>query len=253
MPAERALWVMLRGLTRESGHWGGFKEQLAASLPGDDVIAVDLPGTGKHVHEASPRTIGEIYQSVRAEVAANHPGSIGRIKIFSISLGSMVAAEWVKQNPRDLKACVLINTSSKNLSPFFNRLRWQVWRNFFKILTIQAMRERERQVIELLFNNEQAREVALPLWTKIAQERPVTYANFFNQIAAASRYKGFDQATEVPMLILNGLGDRLVDPTCSTEIHKKWGWEIQRHPWAGHDLPWDDPSWVIDKIVGWNH
>jgi pimeloyl-ACP methyl ester carboxylesterase len=243
---------MLRGLTRESGHWGAFRGQLAEALPSDDVIAVDLPGTGKFLTQTSPRTMGEIFEKVREEVLATHPGAQGRIKLFSISLGSMVAAEWVRQKPEDLKACVVINTSSRRLSPFYNRLRWQVWRSFFRILTIQAVRERERQIIEILFNNEQAREVALPLWAKIAQERPVTYANFFNQMAAASRYDGFQHPTDVPMLILNGLGDRLVDPTCSTEIHKNWGWKIERHPWAGHDLPWDDPEWVINKVVGWN-
>jgi hypothetical protein len=35
-------------------------------------------------------------------------------------------------------------------------------------------------------------------------------------------------------------------------LHEKWGWPIERHPWAGHDLPWDDPQWVISQIDTWN-
>lgn len=243
-------WILLRGLSRESGHWGGFKDRFAASRPQDQVLTLDLPGTGSHLDQASPRTISQIFQLVRAE-AIERVDRSHKIKLLAVSLGGMVAAEWARQSPDELAACVLINTSSKSISPFYQRLRWQIWREFFKILTIQAVRERERQVLELLCNNAQAREAALPLWAKIGQERPVSYLCFFNQIVAASRYSGLS-STQVPTLVLSGLGDRLVDPSCSTDIHNKFGWPIFRHPWAGHDLPWDDPQWVLDKIEEWH-
>lgn len=248
---QSCAWILLRGLTRESGHWGPFADQFAAKVPNDQVITLDLPGTGSRLNEVSPRTIDGIYRAVRAEAFKRlAPGQ--PIKLLAVSLGAMVAAEWVRQSPQELSGCILINTSSRLYSPFYHRLRWQVWQDFIRILTIQVVREREKQIIALLFNNTTAREVALPLWTKIATERPVSYGNFFRQILAASSYKGFSESSKVPMLLLNGLGDRLVDPSCSTRIHKKLNWPIHRHPWAGHDLPWDDPEWVIEKIHGWN-
>ncbi|HBH40280.1 MAG TPA: alpha/beta hydrolase, partial [Curvibacter sp.] len=40
-------WVLLRGLSRETGHWGGFVEAFAQPLPQARVPALDLPGNGQ--------------------------------------------------------------------------------------------------------------------------------------------------------------------------------------------------------------
>jgi pimeloyl-ACP methyl ester carboxylesterase len=162
-----------------------------------------------------------------------------------------VAMEWVRQKSDDLAAVVLSNTSSKG-SPFYHRLRWQVWRDFARLISVQAVRERERGIIDVIMNNPEAREMALPLWTKVAVERPMSYKNFFNQLLAASRFEGINIDPGVPTLILNSLGDRMVDPSCSTNLHERFNWPIRRHPWGGHDLPWDDPQWVLDRIQEWN-
>ena len=37
-------WVFLRGLTRESAHWGDFPQRFAAALPGARVHLIDLAG-----------------------------------------------------------------------------------------------------------------------------------------------------------------------------------------------------------------
>lgn len=160
--------------------------------------------------------------------------------------------EWMRRNPRELAGCVLINTSSCTLSPFYSRLRWQVWGEFVAAVLQQAPRERERALVELLMNREEARHEALPIWTRIASERPMTYRNLLNQLWAASRFRGCDRVPDVPVLLLSSLGDRLVDPSCSEGLHQRWGWPIHRHPWAGHDLSWDDPEWVLEKIRNWN-
>jgi hypothetical protein len=50
---------------------------------------------------------------------------------------------------------------------------------------------------------------------------------------------------------LNSLGDRMVAPACTEAIAKRWNVESKTHPWAGHDLPLDDPEWVIAMVVEW--
>ncbi len=244
-------WVLLRGLAREHGHWGPFIEQFRAAFPHDEVLTIDLPGAGEFVHESSPRSIAEIFNFVRAK-AVERARSQSPFKLVAISLGGMVAMEWMKQKPGDLQSVVLINTSSNALSPFYKRLRWQVWRNFAAILATQTVRDREKQLIDLLLNSEEARAQALPLWVKLGNERPTSYLNFSNQLLAAARFGGLKRRVDVPVLLLNSLGDRLVDPSCSSALHEKWGWPIERHPWGGHDLPWDDPQWVIARIDTWN-
>lgn len=252
MPTEKTTaWVLLRGLAREHGHWGPFIEQFKHAFPNDDVLPIDLPGSGEFLNERSPKSMGEIFTFVRAK-AIERARSQSQFKLVTISLGGMVAMEWMNQRPEDLAGCVLINTSAKPLSPLYHRLRWQVWTRFAKVLATQSAKERERQVIEILMNSEEAREKALPLWIKLAIERPTSYLNFTNQIFAAALFDGLKNPVSLPVLLLNGLGDRLVDPSCSTALHEKWGWPIERHSWAGHDLPWDDADWTLQKIVSWN-
>ena len=244
-------WIMLRGLAREVGHWGDFLERFQSRFPQDEVLAIDLPGTGAHLAIPSPTTIEGIFNFVRAEAIAKAKNE-NDFNVVALSLWGMVATEWLRKKSDDLARVVLINTSSRDLSPFYHRLRWQVWTDFLRLVSVQAAREREKGIIDVLMNNAEAREVALAQWTKIAVERPISYKNFFNQLLAASRFEGLTSDPGIPVLLLSSLGDRLVDPSCSTKLHERFNWPIRRHPWAGHDLPWDDPQWVLDRIQEWN-
>ena len=42
----RAPWVLLRGLVRESRHWGALPDLLAQALPAHPILCPDLPGNG---------------------------------------------------------------------------------------------------------------------------------------------------------------------------------------------------------------
>jgi alpha-beta hydrolase superfamily lysophospholipase len=56
----------------------------------------------------------------------------------------------------------------------------------------------------------------------------------------------------LPVLVLNGAADRLVDPRCSRALAARWGAELHVHPHAGHDLPLDEPEWLVDRLVEWS-
>lgn len=251
MGSDSQTWILLRGLAREKGHWGDFSDKFAARFPGDEILLIDFPGSGENLALSSPTSISGILNSVRSQAIARARNQ-SQFKILAVSLGAMVAMEWMRQKSDDLSGCVLINSSAKNLSPVYDRLRWQVWLNFARLVSVQSAREREKGIIEVIMNNPEAIEAALPLWTKIAMERPISYKNFFNQLLAAAKFKGLETDPGVPTLILNSLGDKLVDPSCSTKLHERFNWPINRHPWAGHDLPWDDPEWVLNHVQEWN-
>jgi pimeloyl-ACP methyl ester carboxylesterase len=244
-------WIILRGLGREKGHWGPFAGRFHDAFPEDEILYVDLPGTGEFRGTASPANVAGIFQFVRGK-AIERAKAQASFKLVAVSLGAMVAMEWLKQKPDDLAGAVLINTSLKSLSPMYHRLRWQIWMKFLKLVTEQVPREREREIIDLLINSEEARAKALPLWTKLATDHPVSYRTMFNQLLAGSRFEGLNQPVNVPVLLLNSLGDRFVDPSCSAALHRKYGWPLERHAWAGHDLPWDDPEWCVAKIKAWD-
>ena len=243
-------WILLRGLAREKGHWGPFPEQLKEAFPGREVLCIDLPGVGEFRELSSPTRMQEIFEFVRGQ-AVEKAKAQSSFTLLAISLGGMVAMEWMRQRPSDLSGCVMINTSVGPLSPIYRRLRWQVWGRFLRLVTMKSPRERERAIIELLMNNEEVRAGALALWSKLAMERPIRHRVVLHQLLAASRYEGLTEPTSVPVLLLSGLGDRLVDPSCSQDLQERWGWSLERHPWAGHDLPWDDPEWTLNKLRAW--
>ena len=260
-------WILLRGLARESAHWGDFVPLLQSTFPDAQITLLDLPGTGCFHREASPRTIKAITDSVRRH-ALDHGLLQQPVTILALSLGAMVAWEWMRSYPEDICGATLMNTSFADLSPFYQRLRWQSYRDFVALTMMRDVHNRESGILQLISNRRYiARdsvyaasqsgtgsaqdEQIIQAWEKIQDERPMSLKNSFRQIIAAATYQPGDIKPEQPVLLLNGLGDRLVAPVCSEAIHKKWNLELRSHPWAGHDLTLDDGEWVALQLKDW--
>ena len=64
-----ATWILLRGLTRESGHCGGFLPLFQQTCPDDAVVPLDLPGSGAFHDQASPWTVQAVVQHCRLQLA----------------------------------------------------------------------------------------------------------------------------------------------------------------------------------------
>lgn len=248
--SEQDAWIFLRGLAREAGHWGEFPQAFEAAMPGVKVIAVDLPGAGKNYGSECPLSVPEITEYVRREVKRDNQVT-GAISLLSVSLGGMIAMEWMHRYPDELKRSVLINTSVASLTPFYKRLRWQAMPRFF---TARAKKDRvdtESVILSLISRRRDIHPEVAQEWAQIAHQRPVSPQAALRQLYAAFRYKGIENPPPIPTLVVVGLGDELVDPCCSEDIHQAWGWPIVRHPWAGHDLTLDDGDWVIDQVKKW--
>ena len=90
-------------------------------------------------------------------------------------------------------------------------------------------------------------------WAAVRRQRPVSSGNAVRQLVAAARYCAPTAAPVDRVLLLGSQEDRLVSSQCSQAIAQAWGLPLplQLHPWAGHDLPLDDPQWVIDAVLQW--
>jgi pimeloyl-ACP methyl ester carboxylesterase len=238
-------WVLLRGLAREKRHWGEFPTFFKGQFPETNIAAVDFPGIGDYADVASPNSMGGIAEFTWTEARKHFPN--GKIAVLAVSMGGMVAMDWMRSHEEEIDGAVLINSSSKD-SKFYYRLRFQVWPQFLKAAFHAQAREREKEIIDLIMNSEVAREKALPCWTKVAQEHPIPPLTLARQLWAASQFSSLQKKPATPVLLLNSLGDRFVDPSCSETLHQKYSWPMERHPWGGHDLVWDDPQWVTDYI-----
>ena len=245
-------WILLRGLARESAHWGAFVPQLQATFPDTKITLLDLPGTGRFYRDARPATIQEITDNVRDQALAQ--GLIQQpVTILALSLGAMVAWEWMRRYPDDICGAALMNTSFADLSPFYQRLRWQSYTNFIALLMTRDIYKREAKILQLTCNRrDQDEQIAsASAWAKIQQDRPISLKNSYRQLIAAASFRPGDIKPQQPVLLLNGGGDRLVSSACSEAIHKKWLLELRRHPWAGHDLTLDDGDWVVLQLQAW--
>ncbi|MDO9424305.1 MAG: alpha/beta hydrolase [Methylobacter sp.] len=260
-------WILLRGLARESAHWGDFIPLLQSTFPDAQITLLDLPGTGCFHRKTSPRTIKAITDRVRRH-ALDYGFIQQPVTILALSLGAMVAWEWMRSYPEDICGATLMNTSFADLSPFYQRLRWQSYRDFVALTMTRDLHNRESGILQLISNRRYiARdgvyaanqsgtgaaqdEQIIQAWEKIQNQRPMSLKNSFRQIIAAATYRPGDIKPEQPVLLLNGLGDRLVAPVCSEAIHKKWNLELRSHPWAGHDLTLDDGAWVALQLKDW--
>ncbi|HYQ39500.1 MAG TPA: alpha/beta hydrolase [Pseudomonas sp.] len=240
-------WILLRGLTRECGHWGEFPRQLAARLPAARILAIDLPGNGTLHRQSSPTHIADMVQAARAQLQAL--GVAGPCHLLAMSLGAMVAVAWAAAHPAEIAGGVLINTSLRGISPFYRRLRPSSYPILLGVLARRDPRAREAAILRL--TSRTAPAAALDHWVALRRLHPVSPRNALRQLAAAARFRAPAQPPAVPLLLLSGGGDALVDPRCSAELAARWHLPLRRHPSAGHDLPLDAGPWVAECIAAW--
>jgi pimeloyl-ACP methyl ester carboxylesterase len=243
-------WVLLRGWSREQAHWGDFPRRLQRQLPpGERVAALDLPGTGRLNALRSPAQVAQIAHALDESLCFATPQA--PVMLVGLSMGGMVAVEWARANAARVAGCVLMNTSMRGLSPFWERLRPSAY-GFLLGLARPGLGAltRERGVLALT-SSDPARHLQWPTrWSEIARQRPLTRANVVRQLVAAARYRVPDDPP-CPVLLLASNGDRLVNPSWARRIADAWQAALRLHPGAGHDLPLDAPDWVIAEMLAW--
>jgi pimeloyl-[acyl-carrier protein] methyl ester esterase len=240
-------WLLLRGLTREKAHWGTFKTQLEKAYPESRVEALDLPGMGIFYKDKSPNTIPEITAKVREH--AQQQGLLdAQVNLLAVSLGGMVALDWMQTNPAEINCGVLINVSLAQINPFYNRLRWQCYPQLLRTILQTDLYQRELAIIKLISNRAERYAELADVWQHIQRNHPVSLKNTLAQLIAAARYCPNNQKPQMPVLLLNSLGDRLVSPHCSAAISRLWNVPCITHHSAGHDLTTDDGDWVLEQV-----
>ena len=243
-------WILLRGLTREARHWGPLPALLRAATATDSVLPLDLPGNGVFARLRAPLDVADMVGFAR--LAALQSGVAGPYRILAMSLGGMVATAWAQRHPRDIERIVLINTSMRPFSRATERLRPEAWADLLRIASRWGDAARAEALIHrLTCNNRQSIADDLAAWRAIRESAPVSRANALRQLFAAAQFSAGRMPPARPVLILSSQDDRLVNPDCSTQLAAAWHATHRRHPWAGHDLPHDDPAWTCEVISTW--
>ena len=241
-------WILLRGLIRESRHWGPFVAQFERASPGSRVIALDLPGNGLRNQHVSPLNVRDMVEDCRAQLA--HAGVAPPFQLLAMSLGGMVAVDWSAAYPDEVTTQVLINTSMRPFSPFYQRLKPQNYLTLSRLAFGGASDEQWERTIWRLRSNH-ATQGVVPDWIALRQSHPVARRNALRQLLAAARFRAPMARPAAPTLALASAQDHLVSPACSQALADHWRCELRLHPSAGHDLALDDGAWLVDQVKDW--
>jgi pimeloyl-ACP methyl ester carboxylesterase len=243
-------WVFLRGLMRETRHWGKFPDVFRSTVPDADVHLIDLPGNGRLHAMRSLTRIEEMADFCRGELltrAISPP-----YHLLALSLGAMVATAFATRYPKEVRGSVLINTSLRPFSPFYYRLRPSNYPAMVRLASGARDAERqERFILRLTSNAGVARADVLAEWIAYQHEYPVTTPNALRQLLAAIRYRAPAVYPPIPLLLLCSSQDRLVNPRCSQRLAHQWRVPLALHPTAGHDLTLDDGAWAAERVRDW--
>ncbi|MES2931865.1 MAG: alpha/beta hydrolase [Pseudomonadota bacterium] len=255
MQIKAQTWILLRGLMREQRHWGDFPALFSEALNNSDainpvhVVTLDLPGNGQLFDSTSPTQVEAMAQFCRQHVTAM--GLAPPYHLLALSLGAMVAVAWADQHPQEIAAAVLINTSLRPFSPFHHRLRPRNYFRLCEMATLASTARREALILQMTSGNAARHAEILPLWQQYQAQYPVSRRNALRQLWAASRYRAPLAKPTIPLLLLAGSQDQLVNPACSEQLAVQWQTCLITHPAAGHDLPLDDGPWLATQVKHW--
>lgn len=240
--------LLVRGLAREERHWGQFPAILKEKLPGLNLHFLELPGVGKKANNEAHSHISDYTNELRREwleLKEKHEGPWG---IIAISMGGMIALDWVDRFKNDMSALILINSSAGNISPPHHRFSPKAMGMVLKLFFREDYEEREEAILKLTTNLITIDQDLIKRHASYSAESPIKRASFLKQMYAASRFNVPEEIT-IPLLVLAAKGDRLASYKCSKAIARRFDQKLHLHKDAGHDLPLDDPEWVSDNIV----
>jgi pimeloyl-ACP methyl ester carboxylesterase len=243
-----APWILLRGLVRESRHWGQFLHDFAQALPDTRVVALDLPGNGLLYRQPSPTSVLGMVEAYRAQLVSL--GLQAPYRIVAVSMGAMVAAEWSHRYPHEVERQVLINTSMRPFSAFYQRLRPHNYPTLLRLTAAPATPWQWENAVLQMTTRLPHPEV-LPYWQWLRAQCPVSRTNALRQLWAAARYRANVDCPVAPTLVLVSARDALVSADCSHRLAAAWCADLAVHPTAGHDLTLDDGPWVLARIGQW--
>jgi len=243
--------MLLRGLSRQQAHWGCFPKQLASALLAEGVasefVFEDLPGFGARFQEPSPASIEDI-----ADLLAPSLEQIsGQVQLLGLSMGGMLALELAHRYPEKCQSLVMINSSVRPVARFYQRLQPGAYPAFLKAWFHPLKYSSERQILSISTEKYQQDEALLDTWLGYRKSHPPSRVAALKQMLAAAHYQAPSQKPINRVLLIASRKDRIASYRCTEQLADYWGLSPLIHATAGHDLPLDEPEWLVERLVNW--
>lgn len=243
--------LLLRGLIRDQRCWGDFPVRLQAHAPHLKLHFLDLPGVGTENQRECPESI----TAIRIDIAKRFHEKIAQGKfpkgpwsMLAISMGGMVAMDWVAAEPDLFQNFIILNSSASDLSSPLERFKIQHLPLILLALLSGRPENSERLILKLVSNRYQEMGHQLEKQIQWRKERPVTRQTFLRQILSAAQFRLPASRLKPNTVIISSQGDRLVSEICSIRMAERLAVKRISHPWSGHDIPIDDPEWLAKQV-----
>jgi 3-oxoadipate enol-lactonase len=227
---------------------GGAREvwsPLAPLLAGQARVAVpDLRGCGKSTRGRVPYTLALCADDIEAVAAA---AGFDRYVLVGHSLGGVIVQEILSRRPTAVAGAVLVATSSR-----LNEKATENWRRLADIVEARGLSDSPAAAARGF-----AEEFAAAHPDVVAAHARISAATdpkvYAEQARAASSYDYTDALGGVacPVLVVQGLADRLTPPGGSVLLHRALpaGARLEMIDGAGHNLPAEMPERVAALIL----
>jgi pimeloyl-[acyl-carrier protein] methyl ester esterase len=244
-------WLLLRGLAREQRHWHEFRALLAERVGAGRVHLLDVAGTGsEHARWPRPSVEWMAADVARRWSALPAAGQGARWGVIGLSLGGMIALELCQKLPHRLSLAVIINASSR-ATPRRARLRPAAAVGLARAAFSADPVQREQRILSCTSALPRAERLR---YARLSAEfdrdgRPSAWT-VLAQLAAAARFVAPPRSSVAArLLFICSRNDALVHPRSSRDLAAWYGAACDEHPWAGHDLPLDDPLWLCERVA----
>lgn len=240
-------FYLLRGMARESAHWGEFPTRLIECFPGSSYVNMDLPGFGELNYIDSPNSIEAMVYILKEKYY-----KVGNTNIFiASSLAALVALSWSKSFKNDFCGIILLSPSVKGICKFSERVKFPTWYDCSKAVLHPSKKTREKMFLKINVNDNKLREDLLLPWLEIHKVKPYKIRNVLMQLVAGMRFNLAQYHVNNPVLIVGSHKDRLVATSCLLKLTSVLSADLALHPHVGHSLTLEDSKWLCVEIDNW--
>lgn len=237
----------MRGLARASHHWAGFDKILQEAYPHSKVLALDACGNGNVSTRKSGYKISQYIGPLREEFLNLSRDIQGQWNVFGLSMGGMIALEWLKLFPNDFSTGTIVNSSAANIAGPLSRLQPSGIKHVLKIMAYKDPKKREMQVLKMVSVNSDLHQDLLEEWVELSKKYPTTPDNARRQLIACALFRAPEKIQNKTLFLVSEK-DAMVSPECTKSLAKKYNSILESNPNAGHDISLDDPKWVVEML-----
>lgn len=233
--------LLVHGLGGSREVWSGLVPLLAAKAR---VAVPDLRGCGGSTRGSAPYTLALCADDIEAVAAA---AGFDRYVLVGHSLGGVIAQEVLARRQSALAGAVLVATSSR-----LNERATDNWRRLADTVEARGLSDSPAAAARGFAEDYAAAHpnVVAAHARLSAATNPKVYAE---QARAASSYDYTDAlgAVACPVLVLQGLADRLTPPGGSVLLHRALpaGARLEMIDGAGHNIPVEMPERVAELVI----